>query len=317
MRVKDIAFKNAEHVIEEIKNMNVKGGSPFGRAAAWAFRLACEQEEFENPAALQKRMRDIAEQMLALKPTMATIYNTWHLVEQVMMESGAAVQILKQSIIRLCTNIITYSFDAVEQLGEYGAAMIQENEVIMMHSYSSTLMGIFIKAAEMGKRFTVICTESRPLRESRLAVKMLRGAGISVIYITDASIYEFLPKADIVIMGADTLCANGSAANKMGTAMIAKLAKACKKDVYIASELYKLDVRTQYGYQVVLERRSEWEILQADDFESLEGIDVVNQFFDITPAADIQGIICEYGILPPSLMLTYWNKLECRVKEGI
>ena len=55
MRVKDIAFKNAEHVIEEIKNMNVKGGSPFGRAAAWAFRLACEQEEFENPAALLNR----------------------------------------------------------------------------------------------------------------------------------------------------------------------------------------------------------------------------------------------------------------------
>ena len=42
MRVKDIQFKNAEHVIEEIKSMNVKGGSPFGRAAAWAFRLACE-----------------------------------------------------------------------------------------------------------------------------------------------------------------------------------------------------------------------------------------------------------------------------------
>ena len=30
MRVKDIQFKNAEHVIEEIKSMNVKGGSPFG-----------------------------------------------------------------------------------------------------------------------------------------------------------------------------------------------------------------------------------------------------------------------------------------------
>ena len=28
MRVKDIQFKNAEHVIEEIKSMNVKGGSP-------------------------------------------------------------------------------------------------------------------------------------------------------------------------------------------------------------------------------------------------------------------------------------------------
>ena len=49
-------------------------------------------------------------------------------------------------------------------------------------------------------------TESRPLRESRLAVNMLRSAGVSVIYITDASIYEFLPRADMVIMGADTVC---------------------------------------------------------------------------------------------------------------
>ena len=53
MRVKDIQFKNAEHVIEEIKSMNVKGGSPFGRAAAWAFRLACEQEEFQDTGQLE------------------------------------------------------------------------------------------------------------------------------------------------------------------------------------------------------------------------------------------------------------------------
>lgn len=67
MRVKDIQFKNAEHVIEEIKSMNVKGGSPFGRAAAWAFRLACEQEEFQDTGQLQKRMEHIAQQMLDLK----------------------------------------------------------------------------------------------------------------------------------------------------------------------------------------------------------------------------------------------------------
>ena len=47
--------------------------------------------------------------------------------------------------------------------------------------------------------------------------------------------------------------------------MIAGLAKACKKKVYIASELYKLDLRTQVGYRVVLERRSAWEILNKDE----------------------------------------------------
>ena len=96
--------------------------------------------------------------------------------------------------------------------------------------------------------------------------------------------------------------------------MIARLAKACKKNVYIASELYKLDLRTQVGYRVVLERRSAWEILNKDDFDSLEGIDVVNQFFDITPASDIHAIICEYGLIPPAAMLHYWTDLENHVK---
>ena len=34
-RVKDIEFRSAEHVLQEIENMNVRGGSPFGRSAAW------------------------------------------------------------------------------------------------------------------------------------------------------------------------------------------------------------------------------------------------------------------------------------------
>ena len=36
MKVEDIKFQSAQHVLDEIYNMNVKGGSPFGRAAAWA-----------------------------------------------------------------------------------------------------------------------------------------------------------------------------------------------------------------------------------------------------------------------------------------
>ena len=41
--LQDIQFQSAQHVIDEVRNMNVKGGSPFGRAAAWAYYLACTQ----------------------------------------------------------------------------------------------------------------------------------------------------------------------------------------------------------------------------------------------------------------------------------
>lgn len=311
LKVTDITFKSADHVIEEIENMNVKGGSSFGRAAAWAYKLASDQETFADKEELKQRYDAISSEMLKLKPTMATIYNSKNLVYNLLetLPEDMAVSDIQQRVSELCTNIIDYSLEAVEKLGTYGANMIQNGDKIMMHSYSSALMSIFIQAAEAGKKFSVICTESRPLRESRLAAKILQSHHVPVTYITDASIWEFMPTADYIIMGADTICCDGSVANKMGTALISKLAQSCKKKVYIASEIYKLDHRTQEGYQVVLERRTKDEMIQEGDFEHLDGIEVINQFFDLTPASDIHGIVCEFGVISPAMVSSYWEKL--------
>lgn len=310
VKVKDIDFKSASHVIEEIRNMNVKGGSPFGRSAAWAIKLACEQEELNSNDDLYRRIVELKDQMISLKPTMATIHNSCRLVENFYENNkNFPTDELKEKIVRLCDNIINNSFEAVDKLSQYGANRIQDGSVIMMHSYSSTLMGIFIAATEQGKKFTVICTESRPLRESRLAVRYLQELNQNVIYITDAELYEFMPMADIIIVGADSLACDGSVANKIGTAMVAKLAKSCKKPVYVASELYKYDTRTKYGYDIVLERRTKDEIVFEGDFASYDGLEVINQFFDLTPAGDITALICEYGLIHPANIDLYWQKL--------
>ena len=264
-RVKDIAFQSADHVIEEIRNMNVKGGSPFGRAAAWAFKLALQQEDLKTFSEIKTRFTYLKKQMYELKPTMATIYNSCEAIMQELDET-MKVNILKEKVIHLCDNIIEQSFVAVEKVGEIGSHLIHDHDVVLMHSYSSTLMGIFQSAANDKKRFKVICTESRPLRESRNAVNVLTRLGIETMFISDASVYEFMNEADMIIMGADTLCTNGDVANKMGSAQIARLAQSCKIPVYFASELYKLDIRTLNGEKVVLERRDKCELVDEDDY---------------------------------------------------
>ena len=238
MKVQDIAFKTPEHVIQEVRDMNVKGGSPFGRAAAWAVRLACEQEKFDDISALRTRLNNIADQLVMLKPTMATIANTQLLVNQRLgeMPADATAEIAAEAVIEMCKRIIEHSYTSVSRLGKIGANLITEGAVVMMHSYSSTLMSVFEAAVEKGTNFSVICTESRPLRESRLAAKVLSDLGVPVIYITDAEIWEFMPTVDMIIMGVDSLAWDGSVANKMGSAMITQLAQVCKKRVYFASE---------------------------------------------------------------------------------
>lgn len=317
LKVEDIEFKSAAHVLQEIEDMNVKGGSPFGRAAAWAFKLACEQEEFSDLAALTDCVDELTDALNRLKPTMATINNTSQFVKEVIANSQNTddVDSIKQKIVSVCDRIIQNSFAAVDQLAKYGAEIIKDGDVIMMHSYSSTLMGIFIAAKEAGKDFHVICTESRPLRESRKAIGYFQELGIPVTLITDASVYECLPSCDYLIMGADSLDVDGSVANKMGTAQVALLAKACKKNVYIASELYKLDLRTQSGYRIMLERRTPDEIVQEGDYQTMEGLEVVNQFFDVTPPENVKALICEYGVISPHQMLSFWEKLTASIRN--
>lgn len=315
MRVPDIMFRNAEHVIQEVKDMNVKGGSPFGRATAWAYRLVCEQERFDSLDSLKARIDDVASQLKALKPTMATISNTEFLVNKLFgnAKEDSDVKDMSEKIVNLCTKIIEHSYMSIDALGEYGGNLISNGDIVMMHSYSSTLMSVFEHAAAAGKKFKVICTESRPLRESRLAAKVLSDIGVPVIYITDAEVWEFMPMANLIIAGADTVAWNGDVANKMGTAQISQLAIACKKRVYIATELYKLDIRTAEGYPICLEQRTPSEIASEDDFDEKPGIEVINQFFDITPAYQITGLITEYGVIAPSLVSLYWSRFENEV----
>ena len=304
-RVKDIAFQSADHVIEEIRNMNVKGGSPFGRAAAWAFKLALQQEDLKTLSEIKTRFTYLKKQMYELKPTMATIYNSCEAIMQELDET-MEVNILKEKVIHLCDNIIEQSFVAVEKVGEIGSHLIHDHDVVLMHSYSSTLMGIFQSAANDKKHFKVICTESRPLRESRNAVNVLTRLGIETMFISDASVYEFMNEADMIIMGADTLCTNGDVANKMGSAQIARLAQSCKIPVYFASELYKLDIRTLNGEKVVLERRDKCELVDEDDFKDFDQVEVINQFFDLTPASDNRnryGIRCSASIPDVALLV--------------
>ena len=109
-RVKDIDFKSADHVIEEIRNMNVKGGSPFGRSAAWAFKLAIEQEDLNDFDTLKTRLEDVAKQMIGLKPTMATIHNSCDIVLSLLNKDKDLDELKKIGL-----DCINFSIDTLDE----------------------------------------------------------------------------------------------------------------------------------------------------------------------------------------------------------
>lgn len=309
--VKDIVFSSTEHVFTEIEAMNVRGGSPFGRAAAWAYKLALEREPLTTFEDLHARFQVISYRLAELKPTMATIHNTSGLINDLIAFSkDQDLRILKSKVNLICDNIINSSVTSVEKLSSFGADLISNNSTVLMHSYSSSLMGIFTQAVRKGKKFDVVCTESRPLRESRVAIKSLLEINIPVTLVTDAAMYEVLAQVDMVIVGADTISWVGEVANKVGTRLIALAASSLQIPVYVASEAFKIDKRTQFGHPIELEFRDKSEVLKNTEFENYPTLNVINQFFDITPPNLITGIITEYGLVSPHLVSLCWEKLE-------
>lgn len=115
-----------------------------------------------------------------------------------------------------------------------------------------------------------------------------------------------------IIVGADRVAANGDTANKIGTYGLAVLAKHHGVKFLVAAPRTTIDRQTKSGEDIVIEERPAFEVTSIKGpleeevtgplkMETMRiaapGIDVWNPAFDVTPAALIDAIITEVGVV--------------------
>ena len=101
---------------------------------------------------------------------------------------------------------------------------------------------------------------------------------------------------DAVIVGADRIAANGDVANKIGTYGVAVLARHHGIPFYVAAPSSTIDFTIASGAEIPIEQRDAAEVLS----RSIEGVDVLNPAFDVTPADLVTRIITERGSFAPA-----------------
>jgi methylthioribose-1-phosphate isomerase len=105
-------------------------------------------------------------------------------------------------------------------------------------------------------------------------------------------------EVDVVIVGADRIAANGDAANKIGTYMVAVLARRHRLPFYVAAPTSTFDSKIADGSAIVIEERPPQEVTGYRGVRwAPEGVKVRNPAFDVTPAELITGIVCEKGVI--------------------
>ena len=100
------------------------------------------------------------------------------------------------------------------------------------------------------------------------------------------------------MVGTDRVAGNGDVANKIGTYMVAVLARKHNIPFYVACPLSTIDRSIDNGDQIPIEERPKDEVIGYRDCKwAANGVSVRNPAFDVTPAELVTGLITEKGVV--------------------
>jgi translation initiation factor 2B subunit (eIF-2B alpha/beta/delta family) len=133
-------------------------------------------------------------------------------------------------------------------------------------------------------------SESRPGGEGVATARVLAATGWRVTLVADAAVGSFVSQARVAIVGADSVRADGSVVNKVGTYTLALAAREANVPLYAVCETLKIAAP---DFPLVFEEMDPAELLP----QPVAGVTPRNVYFDRTPADLIAGIVTELGVL--------------------
>jgi len=281
---------------EKIRKLQVQGARNVAIAAVKAIQTQAQDTQAKDKTqflAELKKARAILAESRETEPLMRNAMRC--LIVQAENANTEKVSELSRIVSENVDRFLADLDASRERTAEIGAKRIFDGAVVFTHCHSSTVTRLLAKAKEAGKKFSVICTETRPAFQGRLTAKELVELGVPTTFIVDSAARTFMKDADIVIVGADAITSEGNVVNKIGTGGIAVLAREARKPFYVVSELLKFDPETLSGECEKIEQRSPAEVWT----EAPKALKVRNPAFDLTPNRYIHGLVCEEGVIAP------------------
>lgn len=172
---------------------------------------------------------------------------------------------------------------------------------LLAFDYSSTVAAIVLRIAGADPRPEVVVPESRTIDGGEKYLREFAAAGIPLRFLPDAALGWGLARCDTVLLGVETLRADGSFLNTIGSAMLARLAHDQGAEVYAATELVKLDRRSYAGHRPPPALRRYDRLVPTDlPTAARAAIDTTAPELEVVPATLTTAILTEFGPVPPA-----------------
>lgn len=289
-------------IVEAIADDRTHGAHRLSMKALEAMGEVASKATAETVEDLLELLFKTARLIATSRLSMAPITNNLSmLIHRLSMEPEAGLERLKELAMETVTNLIEASHMRKIEVVKNATRLLKGSQTVITISRSSTVEEVL--TALSGHR--VIVAESRPLFEGRTLAEELAGKGVEVTLIVDAAMGMFVDEADAALVGTDSVLADGSIVNKVGTKLLAIAAKEAGVPFYVVCDSSKFDVRSYMGEPLILETKDPTEVA-----EDLEGVEVRNPYFEVTPAYMITGIIAEQGLMRPPDISEYMESMK-------
>lgn len=193
----------------------------------------------ESPGALLSRIAALVRRVRALRPSMAAPGN-WAIAflldlrERLASPPPSPREAGRPAAEALLARLRGHP----ARLAQAAKPILEGKRALLTLSYSSTVEAALLGAAPAD--CLLIVAESRPLLEGRKLLLRLREAGRPVRCVTDAQIALAMGEADLLLIGADTVCRDAAAVNKAGSRPAALAAHALGKPCAVLADTFKV-----------------------------------------------------------------------------
>ncbi|MEO0080569.1 MAG: S-methyl-5-thioribose-1-phosphate isomerase [candidate division WOR-3 bacterium] len=303
-RIRFVRLRSAEEVAEAIRRLKVRGAPWIGVAAGYG--LAVEAWRLTDRQ-LRTGMKRAARMLLASRPTAVNLAWAVERVMQRLKGTCLSPEALRLSVEKEARKIEQEEIERSIAMARQGARLVPKGATILTICNSGALagpgmgtaLGVIFQAHLEGKRPRVFVCETRPLFQgARLTTLELLRARIPCTLIPDSAAASVIEKCDLVLVGADRIARNGDTANKVGTKMLALLAKEAGRPFYVVAPSSSFDPRARTGADIEIEERPADEVIRCGRSRvAPDKVRVFNPAFDITPAQLITAFITDKGVV--------------------
>lgn len=277
---------------EEIADMQTHSSSVVAVKAARALRELTEGE-FPTVAQYRRALERNSRALRRANPSHASLHNTQQevldAVEAADPETVDRAQaVTEEAIERVVGRVEASKHRAAEE----AADLLADEETLLTHDYSSTVLSAVRRAVEAGKTLTIYVTEARPRYLGRKMARRLGEIdGVDVHLIVDSARGHYLSACDRVVVGMDCIVED-TLYNRVGTYPLAATANQGGVPVTTVGSAAKI---VDGGFAFENEHRAASEVM----LEPVEGFAIDNPAYDGTPLHLLESIVTDEGVEYP------------------